>query len=103
MLRKPMALLLALALICSLSAVLAAPSSPVIPTVTTAQIATLDDCAGDALAPLAAYYVGNARTYKFHVSNCRYVGQMNEGNKVYFDSRDEAINNGYVPCKICRP
>lgn len=102
MLRKPIALLLALTLICSLSAVLAAPSSP-IPTVTTAHIAALDDCAGDALAPLAANYVGNARTYKFHVANCRYVGQMNEGNKVYFDSRDEAINSGYVPCKICRP
>lgn len=103
MLRKPIALLLALALICSLSAVLAAPSSPVIPTVTTAQIAMLDDCAGDALAPLAAYYVGNARTYKFHVANCRYVGQMNEGNKVYFNSRQEAINSGYVACQVCRP
>lgn len=103
MLRKPIALLLALALICSLSAVLAAPSSPVIPTVTTAQITTLDDCASDELAPLAAYYVGNARSYKFHVANCRYVGQMNEGNKVYFNSREEAINRGFVPCQICRP
>lgn len=103
MLRKPIALLLAFALICSLSTVLAAPSAPVIPTVTTAQIATLDDCAGDALTPLAAYYVGNARSYKFHVANCRYVGQMNEGNKVYFSSREEAINSGYVACQVCRP
>ncbi|WP_434132806.1 hypothetical protein KIAC18_000327 [Sporomusa sphaeroides] len=64
--------------------------------------ATLDNCA-DNVCPLASSYVGNARTYKFHFSGCRYVGQMNAGNKVYFDSRDEAVNAGYVPCKVCRP
>lgn len=52
---------------------------------------------------LASTYVGNARTHKFHYSDCRYVGEMNENNKVYFDDRDEAIDEGYVPCKVCRP
>jgi len=28
---------------------------------------------------------------------------MNEENKVDFYSRDEAINDGYVPCKRCDP
>ncbi|HIU64447.1 MAG TPA: hypothetical protein IAB06_05385 [Candidatus Avacidaminococcus intestinavium] len=34
------------------------------------------------VAAFAANYVGNARSHKFHYSSCRYVGQMNEGNKV---------------------
>ena len=52
---------------------------------------------------LASTYVGNAHTHKFHYSDCRYVDQMNDSNKVYFDDRDEAVNEGYVPCKVCRP
>ncbi len=64
--------------------------------------AAFDDCTGD-ISPLSSSYIGNARTYKFHYSSCRYVGQMNDGNKVYFDSRDEAVNAGYVACKVCRP
>lgn len=54
-------------------------------------------------AALASAYVGNARSYKFHYSDCRYVGRMNESNKVFFGGRDEAINAGYVPCKVCSP
>ena len=58
------------------------------------------------MLPLIAYassYVGNAHSHKFHYSDCRYVSQMNESNKVWFDSREEAIGSGYVPCKVCRP
>jgi len=56
-----------------------------------------------AATALASTYVGNARTHKFHYADCRYVGEMNDNNKVYFEDRDEAINEGYVPCKVCRP
>ena len=48
-------------------------------------------------------YVANANTGKFHVSSCSSVGKMSEKNKVFFSSRDEAVNQGYVPCKICNP
>lgn len=48
-------------------------------------------------------YVGNANTGKFHVSGCGSVSKMSEKNKVFFSSRDEAVNQGYVPCKICNP
>lgn len=36
-------------------------------------------------------------------SSSRYVSQMNPTNKVFFDTRDEAVDAGYVPCKVCRP
>ena len=48
-------------------------------------------------------YVGNANSGKFHISSCGSVDDMSEGNKVFFSSRDDAINQGYVPCKRCNP
>lgn len=48
-------------------------------------------------------YIGNSNTKKFHLSGCRYVSTMSESNKVYMNSRDEAINGGFVPCKVCDP
>lgn len=51
----------------------------------------------------SASYVGNANSGKFHESYCSSVGKMSEGNKVFFSSRNDAINQGYTPCKICNP
>lgn len=48
-------------------------------------------------------YVGNVKSGKFHVSGCDQVDKMSENNKVYFNSREDAISNGYVGCKKCRP
>ncbi len=52
---------------------------------------------------LAASYVGNANTKKFHHADCSMVGKMKPANKVFMNSRDEAIAAGYVPCKRCNP
>lgn len=71
------------------------------------QIAHLDECAADAIAPSTPQsegaYVANSNTGKFHYAGCRYVNMMSPSHKVFYDSRDEAINAGYVPCKVCRP
>lgn len=48
-------------------------------------------------------YVGNANSGKFHESWCSSVNKMSEGNKVFFSNREEAINQGYMPCKKCNP
>ncbi|MBP7248853.1 MAG: hypothetical protein KBA38_06565 [Negativicutes bacterium] len=50
-----------------------------------------------------AEYVGNRNSYKFHESSCHWVDKMNEENKVFFESRPQAIQSGYVPCKVCKP
>ena len=52
---------------------------------------------------LAANYVGNANSKKFHFADCSMVNKMNPANKVYMNTRDEAIAAGYVPCKRCNP
>jgi hypothetical protein len=52
---------------------------------------------------LASNYVGNANSKKFHYADCSMVDKMNPANKVFMNTREEAINAGYVPCKKCNP
>jgi competence protein ComEC len=56
-----------------------------------------------AATPTTAPYIGNSNTMKFHRANCSSVKQMKESNKVPIFNRDDAINQGYVPCKRCTP
>lgn len=46
-------------------------------------------------------YIGNKNTKKFHSPSCYSLPY--EKNRVYFDSRSEAINSGYSPCGNCHP
>ena len=49
-------------------------------------------------------YICNTNTMKFHIPSCSSVAQMNESNKKEVTcTRDELINQGYVPCKRCNP
>ncbi len=57
----------------------------------------------DSSSSSSGSYVGNANTGKFHISSCGSVSKMSENNKVFLSSRDEAINQGYVPCQRCNP
>lgn len=52
---------------------------------------------------LASVYVGNSKSKKFHQADCSFVGRMKSSNLVYFNTRDEAIGAGYIPCKRCNP
>lgn len=48
-------------------------------------------------------YIGNSNTGKFHEVSCRWGQKISENNKVTFDSRNDAISQGYHPCKVCNP
>ena len=48
-------------------------------------------------------YIGNARSNKFHRPDCRWAKKIAPANRVSFKSRQEAIDRGYVPCKVCKP
>ena len=50
---------------------------------------------------LASDYLGNPRSMKFHYSDCRTI--KHPENFVPFQTRDEAVDAGYVPCKVCNP
>lgn len=57
----------------------------------------------DTSSDVSGTYIGNANSHKFHKPSCKSVGKMSENNKVVFSSRNEAINQGYTPCKNCNP
>ena len=48
-------------------------------------------------------YIGNSNSHIFHKSTCGSVGTMKVENKIIFEGRDDAINDGYTPCKRCNP
>ena len=47
--------------------------------------------------------IGNRNSKKLHYADCSSVDDMKDKNKVEFFSRDEAINQGYTPCRRCNP
>ena len=60
--------------------------------------------AEDPVASAEATYILNVNTDKFHLPGCSSVGQMSEKNKREFTgTREEAIAQGFDPCKRCNP
>ncbi|WP_195267745.1 MBL fold metallo-hydrolase [Eubacterium sp. 1001713B170207_170306_E7] len=49
----------------------------------------------------AAIYIGNKKTKKFHLSKCS--GLPKAENQTIFETRDDAVSQGYTPCGTCRP
>lgn len=49
----------------------------------------------------AGNYIGNKKSRKFHRPSCQSLPERQ--NQVIFDSREEAVKEGYVPCKSCKP
>lgn len=52
---------------------------------------------------MAATYIGNLNSYKFHYQGCRMANKMKQSNRIYFENRQDAVNRGMTPCGICRP
>ena len=48
-------------------------------------------------------YLGNSNSYKFHYPNCKSAQQISPEHLVTFNSRDDAISQGYHPCGLCNP
>lgn len=48
-------------------------------------------------------YILNTNSKKIHLSDCSAVDNMSDSNKAYTDDYDQAISEGYTPCKICNP
>ena len=48
-------------------------------------------------------YVASKNSDKFHHSYCGHAERIKSKNRIYFSSRQEALNSGYDPCKSCNP
>lgn len=57
-----------------------------------------------AAAVLAApQYVASINKEPFHRISCRWAQKILPKNTVYYNTREEAIQDGHRPCKVCRP
>jgi hypothetical protein len=56
-----------------------------------------------ATVALAAQYVGNSNSHKYHKTECKWAQKISPKNKVMLNSANEAISKGYQPCKVCKP
>jgi lipopolysaccharide export system permease protein len=48
-------------------------------------------------------YVGNVRRHRFHRQDCKWAKKISPDNIHSFDSRDDAVKQGYSPCEVCDP
>jgi micrococcal nuclease len=50
-----------------------------------------------------AYYIASKKSTKFHRPWCRWAKKIRPWNQIKFKSRDEALDKGLSPCKVCNP
>ncbi|KHM51837.1 Metal binding domain of Ada [Anaerovibrio lipolyticus DSM 3074] len=50
---------------------------------------------------MAANYLANPRSMIFHYASCRTIKKTS--NFIPIGSRQEAVDAGYRPCKVCNP
>ncbi|MCX6674194.1 MAG: hypothetical protein NTY37_10505 [Methanothrix sp.] len=48
-------------------------------------------------------FMGSITSKKYHRLDCRYALKIKPENCIYFQSREDAKGQGYLPCKICNP
>jgi len=51
------------------------------------------------------YYIASkgSKKFVFHRPNCLSAKEILEKNKIIFNTRNEALDSGYSPCRTCRP
>jgi len=54
-------------------------------------------------APSTAPFIGNKGSKKVHRASCEYGTKTSPGKRVYFNTYEEAVKAGYIPCKTCKP
>ncbi len=56
-----------------------------------------------ASAVQAAEFWASRKSNKYHYPSCQWAQRIKPQNLIIFNSPEEAIRAGYVPCKVCRP
>jgi hypothetical protein len=55
------------------------------------------------LVEVSDTYIGNSNSLKFHRPICQWAKNISPANRVEFKSKQDAISQGYVGCKVCKP
>lgn len=48
-------------------------------------------------------YVGSVNSNKYHLLYCKWAQKIKSENLIEFSGEEEALDNGYIPCKVCNP
>lgn len=57
----------------------------------------------DSNSSAASEYWASSKAEKFHTPNCEWAQKISEANKIVYQSREDAIEDGKVPCGACNP
>ncbi len=60
------------------------------------------------IIPLTVYsgdykYVGSKFSIRYHLPTCKKARRIQERNRVLFNTAEEAVKAGYLPCGVCKP
>lgn len=53
------------------------------------------------LPSLSPSYVGSKNSDKYHLTTCKWAGNIKSSNKITFNSENQARSRGYSPCGTC--
>jgi hypothetical protein len=48
-------------------------------------------------------YVGSKNSNVYHYPSCSEVAKIKPENRIYFTDAQDAVNQGYHPCSVCKP
>lgn len=51
----------------------------------------------------APQYVASRIRDPFHSVSCEWAHKISKHNAVYYETREEAMEDGHRPCKVCKP
>lgn len=54
-------------------------------------------------ASASTEYWASAKADKFHKPDCKWAQKISDSNKIIYQSREDAIDDGKVPCTVCNP
>ncbi len=57
----------------------------------------------DSAGNFEGQYVASSKSDKFHYPSCSSASRISEDNRLWFDTRDDAVAAGYSPCGRCKP
>ncbi|MBM4284218.1 MAG: nuclease [Deltaproteobacteria bacterium] len=49
------------------------------------------------------HYLGNRKSLRLHRPGCHLAQKMSQGNRVRFDTLKKAYEEGFSPCRTCKP
>jgi len=56
-----------------------------------------------AASAISAEFWASKKTNKYHYATCKWALNIKADNLIKFNSPEEAVKAGYVPCKVCKP